>query len=821
VSRIICSQGWNTRIRRGAVAACFLLSMLTPAAIWARGPEAAGGDKLYAIPPRNVFRQNVGLLDLLVTNLGVVGNPFGGDAMGAAWRGSEYLYAGAMWIGAVASDNLAYVSTGAYDYELRPSQDPIDTIYPSYEGVVNGNRPGFSSQPDDDRDGLVDEDPLNGRDDDGDGSIDEDYAAISQQMLSCEYWDYTDEARAQYAEHRPLNVRIRQESYAWSSEGTNEFVGFDYKVINDGFETLRRVYLGFFVDSDVGPKENPNRHVDDGGAYYATDTTFVDQTNTYQCNQAVGGELKKCSEQKLHLNICYMYDHPDNGQSATGGDPNPQGYFGGMFLGHTTDPSGESAPRQVTVHTARFFSRSGAYPAGDPRNDTERYDLLQSGATPLRPTGSPDDYRYIFAAGPFAELSPGEELNLQVAFVIGVGKRGMLANAVNAQRVFNGSWRNVDNDALGRTGIEGRETCLRALVQGEPLTWRDPCDSLNPTVLNVKETICLPENYKDNDCDCCTPLFRNPGEAAGAGLETLVHWVGDVAPPSPRTNLRFRRVAIAPEGDRSVTVAWDNLSELSASPISGVITFSGYQVWRVQGWNRPSGSPGPAPEDWELIAKLARQPEDGLEEQSPYWIGNYRIDGLDTLEMVPTGSLDPAEALLPLYPIGRYVYRDTLGLKNGMVYFYDVTAYSVTVNATTGNNSVFAGRPTAVEAEAAVPRWRPKPVGDLGGIYVVPNPYIRGENPPGWDLTPSDADPTGTKIAFIGLPNEKCSVKIYTLSGDLVQTLGNEGSGSQSRNGAVFWNMVTRNGQDVVSGVYLYLVECGGKSKVGRFVVVR
>ena len=176
---------------------------------------------------------------------------------GAGWRGGEYLYAASLWVGAIAPDNLPYVSTGAYDTELRPSLDPVDTIYPAYEGINHGNRPGFSTRPDDDGDGEVDEDPLNGKDDDGDGRIDEDYAAISQQMFSCEYWDYTEEAINTYPEHRPLNLRVHQESYAWSTEGSNEFVGFDFKIFNDGFEVLRSVYLGFFVDSDVGPKDRP------------------------------------------------------------------------------------------------------------------------------------------------------------------------------------------------------------------------------------------------------------------------------------------------------------------------------------------------------------------------------------------------------------------------------------------------------------------------------------------------------------------------------------------------------------------------------------
>ncbi len=51
------------------------------------------------------------------------------------------------------------------------------------EGVEGGHR-GFSSRADDDNDGLVDEDPLDGKDNDQDGKIDEDFAAISDAMVA-------------------------------------------------------------------------------------------------------------------------------------------------------------------------------------------------------------------------------------------------------------------------------------------------------------------------------------------------------------------------------------------------------------------------------------------------------------------------------------------------------------------------------------------------------------------------------------------------------------------------------------------------------------
>jgi hypothetical protein len=103
----------------------------------------------------------------------------------------------------------------------------------------------------------------------------------------------------------------------------------------------------------------------------------------------------------------------------------------------------------------------------------------------------------------------------------------------------------------------------------------------------------------------------------------------------------------------------------------------------------------------------------------------------------------------------------------------------------------------------------------LGSITVVPNPYLGGAQ---WDLTPSDIDPTGTKIGFFGLPRAKSTLRIFTLAGDLVREIEHDGTGGD---GTVWWNLVTRNGQDAVSGVYLFSVECDMGAYVGKFVVVR
>jgi hypothetical protein len=227
------------------------------------------------------------------------------------------------------------------------------------------------------------------------------------------------------------------------------------------------------------------------------------------------------------------------------------------------------------------------------------------------------------------------------------------------------------------------------------------------------------------------------------------------------------------------------------------------------------------------------KPKDGLGGESPLYLGKYRAD-IDSLYPVKTGAAG-ADSVKWYYPVGRYVFEDTDGLKNGMLYFYDVTAYSAIPDTldegdpdVLGDETVefveLESRPTAIEDQAVIPVWDATP--SMDDIFVVPNPYVRGGQPMGWDLNPSDRDPTGTKIAFVNLPLEKCEVKIYTLAGDLVQTLDHDPEfeaalGRESNSGTVFWNLISRNGQDIVSGVYLFSVKCGGDTKVGRFVIIR
>ena len=60
-------------------------------------------------------------------------------------------------------------------------------------------------------------------------------------------------------------------------------------------------------------------------------------------------------------------------------------------------------------------------------------------------------------------------------------------------------------------------------------------------------------------------------------------------------------------------------------------------------------------------------------------------------------------------------------------------------------------------------------------------------------------------------------MRIFSLSGDLVETL----TPDDQAGGTSYWDLISRNGQDIVSGIYLYSVESPACSQIGKFVVVR
>ncbi|MBD3169052.1 MAG: hypothetical protein GF307_06185 [candidate division Zixibacteria bacterium] len=118
-------------------------------------------------------------------------------------------------------------------------------------------------------------------------------------------------------------------------------------------------------------------------------------------------------------------------------------------------------------------------------------------------------------------------------------------------------------------------------------------------------------------------------------------------------------------------------------------------------------------------------------------------------------------------------------------------------------------------------------------VYVYPNPYIddgryRTE---GWEDI--NQDPQYSKrIYFANLPPGDVTIRIFTLDGDLVDRINVTSNpvddNSQTENQLVevdqpivSWDLISRNTQSIVSGIYLFSVESDFGRQIGKFVVIK
>ncbi len=125
---------------------------------------------------------------------------------------------------------------------------------------------------------------------------------------------------------------------------------------------------------------------------------------------------------------------------------------------------------------------------------------------------------------------------------------------------------------------------------------------------------------------------------------------------------------------------------------------------------------------------------------------------------------------------------------------------------------------------------------DLSKIKVVPNPYIASSM--------LDQSAGGRRLEFVNLPS-RCTIRIYSLGGNLVNALNHIGAGRtgwgnftdldniqpdntpleftgyDNHSGTEPWNMKNRFGQTVASGLYFYHVtDERGETHIGKFYIV-
>ena len=102
----------------------------------------------------------------------------------------------------------------------------------------------------------------------------------------------------------------------------------------------------------------------------------------------------------------------------------------------------------------------------------------------------------------------------------------------------------------------------------------------------------------------------------------------------------------------------------------------------------------------------------------------------------------------------------------------------------------------------------------LDRIYVVPNPYVAYSN---LEMPGTSATRRGEyQLQFRNLP-PRCTIRIYTMVGELVDTIVKD-----DYNSFVGWDLLTNEGHRLAYGVYLYHVDVPDVGqKIGRFAVIK
>jgi hypothetical protein len=322
-------------------------------------------------------------------------------------------------------------------------------------------------------------------------------------------------------------------------------------------------------------------------------------------------------------------------------------------------------------------------------------------------------------------------------------------------------------------------------------------------------------------------------------------WQVVAPPPSPRL--------VAVRGDNQVTLRWNPNyapgmnTETDPDPRSGVRDFDGYIVWRSDvgfdsGWeailwvDKLSQSnkrnfawgwrQGKALPNWKRLKERipegppppGKLPKPGQGQQDPDLRNAPAVAFENIKNSFPTPTRKGGN--VRLRKVGDY-YEFVDGvdaggaasgeLDNGTRYYYSVVGYDFgewTGDERTSNLPAQGGK--NLNGLSVIPLPTTKNQLDL--IKVVPNPY-RGSAD--WEEWTGSGARLG-RLYFMNLP-EKCTIRIYTIAGELVRTLEHH----DVAYGAEPWDLTGEANVQVASGIYIYHIDAPDiGEKIGKFAVL-
>jgi hypothetical protein len=740
----------------------------------------------------------------------------------------EYLWVGGLWIGAVVGRDTL-VSTAAEGYYN------LVEFWP--DAGEKGQMIRRSSQP-----------------------FSRDYSpmALSEEDVICVFTDtLTNTAFVgidpiDNRPHQPLNVEVTQRSFGWSYAYAEDFILLDYQIRNIGRFPLKQVYIGFVNDADA-------YHLSKVG----TGETWLDDICGYK--ETIPSPIWPGYEDTIR--VAWVADNdgdPQNGlfdfSSTTGTTAvrvirtpsDSLKYSFNWWVTYYTQQN-DWGPRQITEDKPfRDFGPNFGTPLGDKNKyymlSTREFDydqlegaLSHAGEGWMSPPEDAIDYAnghnsiYLFSFGPF-DLAPDSTLPVTLAYIGG------------------------DN------------------FHTDPLAFEQLYDPYNPRPFQDQL------NFKDLGLNSIWAdwIYDNPGfDTDGDGDSGLAQWYlnsdgtdstysfykgdgvpdfrGAAPPPSPK-------LSITPNFGQLI-LRWNGqVSEEFVDVFSGTKDFEGYKIYmgeqnrksdlvllatydvrdyNIHTWNvllrRWEISETPVrldslqfiygqdfnPELYDdkhpLPPNAAINPYDIYTYFTPqYWNNSDLSDPYGIQKTYPGADLnDPSDTTSDGFH-RFYEYEFVIeNLQPSQPVFVAVTAFdygsrkhTLSVLESSYLQNLTKANPLYSTDEVEIEGHR---------VIVYPNPYrIDGgyaragyENR---DRTKSAE--RSRRITFANLPNI-CTVRIYTLAGDLVKELKHyrpdRGADAQIET----WNLISRNTQAITTGIYIWSVRSEMGEQLGKLVIMK
>ncbi len=873
--------------------------------------------KIATLPNLEQCTHKTGRLWFSVTNYGVLGSQrnffhtdcLTGQAASSAefpgGTGMEYLFQGALWVGGIVDkDTLTSIGNDGWVN--------IQEMFP--DAGAGGNIIRRSARP---------------------SSPFYNPEAISDQDFIAVYYDTLKDPRLvttpdpeDGGPHRPMGLKIEQRSYSWAANWGQDWVFLDYAITNIGQEPIEKVYVGLFIDPDIGSiRTGSATQFDDYCAFKLGEMLERQAGGIFSLS--FDPSLRICRES---LNIAFAYDND--------GDPETDGQFGSAsptgVVGVRLLRAGQSSLRpDGTLAVGQSFNwwladsngtldwgpqkppgRSSSFGGrGQPMGDAMRYHYLsnqeidydqifsaidqnhpfENGWLPPLPLQSSAldiadgaDSRFLLSAGPF-DLGVGESLPMTFAVL---GGEGFHNDPVN----FSYNFFSLTN-FLDPTRVEAFRSrlSLRTLINNARLAGKvfDNETEVSPVVCRRLESETILDSTRMHGDRI--PDFKGP-------------------PPPPNPKVEF----FAGEGE--ITVRWfGRETENAIDPITGFRDFEGYSVqmstdgvnyttigyydkvnWRVHylNWdvNQNGGTddnPYISTDDtldtrWEP----ARNRPLTYEEIQIYYAvrwdtclnkpGNisrpidpkkynssYRYWGLRPEDLPFISSVNPwcrpdtshsvvrvrscdnctpnglwVDTIFYFVPEGpnaglvqARMYPAVTDANNDSAYWYQfkltglfpsqpiwLAVVPFDNGLITFNQTIEPQAASVFSAAQLLYPIAPDSARRAEGlkISVYPNPYRIDHDYSYFEkkLPGSGYLQSGQRINFVNLP-AKCTIRIYTLDGDLVQQINHDKDPSATDAGYETWDLLTRNAQKVVAGLYIYTVESIEGRYIGKILIIK